>query len=291
MSARETCSTPSGGALRGTSVGMILRVEELEDPFHCPRCPGCPRSGGATVSASDRRFSISASGNVGLRATSTMIARMSSKSSDEARARDGQRLPVRRHPQRYAAVVELVGQHGGAPRRRAPIQHAARQIGEARTFWRIEDAAGAESRADRDRRRHRGFLHKDDRAVGQLLADRRQPLSERGRHQRDSSGWNEPTVSWFRRRRRCGDVAHLVGGHGVDARLQPRVEARPDDGLEVAELMGDVSDAVVFEDQPRTQLPLRAGDLAVVDAARPQPARALRTRPPPAPAAARPPWP
>ncbi len=43
----------------------------------------------------------------------------------------------------------------------------------------------------------------DDRAVGQLLADRRQPLGERGGHQRDSSGRNEPTVSWLRRRRRC----------------------------------------------------------------------------------------
>ena len=189
------------GPLRGTSVRMLFRVEELEDPFHCPCCRVVlvlaehgQRFGPALFDLPLRERRIPRDVHDDRQDVLEVFR--------EARARDGQRLPVRRHPQRYAAVVELVGQHGGAPRRRAPIQHATRQIREARTFWRIEDAAGVESRADRDRRRHRGFLHKDDGAVGQLLADRRQPLSQRGRHQRDSSGWNEPTVSWFRRRRR-----------------------------------------------------------------------------------------
>ena len=181
---------------------MILRIEELENPFNCPR------SRVVLVLAEDRERVGPALPD--LRLWKRRIARDVDDEREhvleilrEARARDGHRLPVRRHTQRHATVVELVGQHGRTPRRRSPIQHAARQIGEAGPLWRIEDAAGAEGRADRDRRSHRGFLEENDRTVGQLLADRRQPLSECGGHQRDSSGRNEATVSRLRRSRRC----------------------------------------------------------------------------------------
>src|SRR6476660_831048 len=86
--------------------------------------------------------------------------------------------------------------------------------------------------------------------------------------------WSDPS-SW----RACGlkpadgtavrrqtlprDVDHLLGRHGGHGWTDGLEEARPRDGLEKPELMGNVRDAVGLEHQPRTQLSFGERDLLV----------------------------
>src|SRR6185436_20112388 len=95
-----------GGTLRWTSVGMILGVEELEHSLHRPRArvvlvlaEDRERLGPALIDL--RRWKGGISRNVDDDRQDVLeILR-------ETRARDGQRLPVRRNAQRHTAVVEL----------------------------------------------------------------------------------------------------------------------------------------------------------------------------------------
>ena len=208
-------------------------------------------------------------GRTALRATSSAIASTSSKSSERQVHVTIIAWRGGRDAQRHAAVVELFGQHVGRSRVVVP-----RSSTRPSRYARPGRSAGSNRLPART-----VALMVTAGVIDVCCAMTTAPFGEHGSDRRqaawpaavvmigDPVGWNQPTVRVAAPRRRRATSADLLGSHRVDLAIEDGQEPRPGDRLEVAELVGDVGDAVVLEHEPGAQLTTGAG--AVVLASTP----------------------
>ena len=188
---------------------------------------------------------------------------MSSKSSARQVHATVTGVPPGRDRQRDAAVVELLGNLVG--RSLSVPRSITRRVerGESQQVGRIVIELPREGRrVHRHGRRRRGLLGDDDGPVRELGPQGRQARARRRRIMRLADRLEPADGSICRTQPLDAQRRDLLGRDGLDRALQlGQVTGPADDGLEIAELMGDVRDAVVLEHEPGPQLALGPGDL------------------------------
>ena len=141
------------------------------------------------------------------------------------------------------------------PGRRAAIDGLRDEVRQPHVGGGIELAARADRRMDGDGGGRRRMLRDDDGAVREHRAGGSQAALDRGRHSAAGTGSKRPIVRFTGARRFAAAANHLFQSHRLNPLAQRFGRPPAADRLEVPQLVGDVGNAVVFEDEARAQLP------------------------------------